>query len=50
MAIRFNPDGSITVGKIEEERQPDIVADILFEEVKKTEPKKKATPKKKKAN
>lgn len=49
MAIRLNPDGSITVGIIEEERQPDIVADILFEEVK-TEPKKKATPKKKKAN
>ena len=44
MAIRFNPDGSITVGRIEEERQPEIVADVPFEEVKaEAAPKKKAT-------
>ena len=53
MAIRVNPNGTITVGIIEEERQPDIVADVPFEEVKAEEPKKKAAkPKttKKKAN
>ena len=54
MAVRFNPDGSITVGKIEEERQPIVVADVPFEEVKAEEPPKKKATKakttKKKAN
>lgn len=52
MAVRFNPDGSITVGKIEVERQPEIVADVPFEEVKAEKPKRTTKPKttKKKAN
>lgn len=43
MAIRYNPNGTITVGLIEEEHQPKVVADVPFEEVKAEEPKKKAT-------
>lgn len=54
MAIRFNPDGSVTIGIIpEEEHQSEVVADVPFEEVKAEEPKKKATKAKttkKKAN
>lgn len=53
MAIRYNPNGTITVGLIEEEHQPKIVADVPFEEVKaKEEPKKptKAKTTKKKGN
>ena len=48
MAIRFNADGSITVGKIEEERQPKVVADVPFEEVKAEKPKKTTKSKTKK--
>ena len=44
MAIRFNPDGSITVGIIKEEPLPEVVAEVPFEEVKaEAAPKKKAT-------
>lgn len=52
MAVRFNPDGSITVGKIEEEHQSKVVADVPFEEVKAEKPKRTTKPKttKKKAN
>lgn len=45
MAIRLNPDGSITVGMIEEERQPEVVADVPFEEVKAEKPKRATKPK-----
>ena len=42
MAVRFNPDGTITVGVIRDEEPKPVKAEAPTEE-KKTPPKKKAT-------